>query len=53
MNLVVILQPWLALIFGVLILAVPQTLNYLVAAYLILIGLAGILSQFGGAALPT
>ncbi|MGB0084136.1 MAG: DUF3096 domain-containing protein [Rhodomicrobiaceae bacterium] len=51
MNLVT-LQPWVALIFGILILAVPQVLNYLIAAYLILIGLAGISLQFG-TAIPT
>jgi Protein of unknown function (DUF3096) len=29
---IVLLQPWIALIFGILILIVPQVLNYLVAA---------------------
>lgn len=43
----VTLQPWIALVFGVLILIVPQILNYLVAAYLILIGIAGLSAQFG------
>ncbi|WP_088348822.1 MULTISPECIES: DUF3096 domain-containing protein [Rhodomicrobium] len=46
------LQPWIALVFGVLILLVPQILNYLVAAYLILIGIAGLSAHFGGA-IPT
>jgi hypothetical protein len=41
------LQPWIALLFGILILAVPQILNYLVAAYLILVGIGGLLAQYG------
>jgi hypothetical protein len=36
------LAPLLALIFGVLILLLPKFLNYLVAIYLILIGLFGL-----------
>ena len=36
------LQPIVALIAGVLILIVPRLLNYIVAIYLILIGLLGI-----------
>jgi hypothetical protein len=44
---VVLLQPWIALIFGVLILLVPQILNYLIAGYLILIGVAGLMTQYG------
>jgi general stress protein CsbA len=44
---IVTLQPWIALIFGVLILAVPQILNYLVAGYLILIGVAGLMARYG------
>lgn len=39
----IIIQPLIALIAGVLILIVPRILNYVVAAYLILIGLAGLL----------
>jgi hypothetical protein len=39
---IVVIQPLIALIFGVLILIVPRLLNYLVAAYLILIGLVGL-----------
>ncbi|HEX3808159.1 MAG TPA: DUF3096 domain-containing protein [Rhizomicrobium sp.] len=38
----VIIQPLIALIFGVLILMVPRLLNYLVAIYLIVIGLIGL-----------
>ncbi len=35
------LEPLLALVAGVAILAVPRLLNYIVAGYLILIGLLG------------
>ena len=36
------LQPVVALVAGILILVVPRLLNYIVAAYLILIGLLGL-----------
>jgi len=36
------ISPLLALIFGILILIVPRFLNYLVAIYLILVGLIGL-----------
>ncbi len=36
------LQPIVALIAGVLILIVPRLLNYIVAVYLIVVGLLGI-----------
>lgn len=36
------LQPIIALIAGVLILIVPRLLNYIVAVYLIVIGIAGL-----------
>jgi putative Mn2+ efflux pump MntP len=39
---IVVLQPFGALIAGILILIVPRLLNYIVAIYLILIGLIGI-----------
>lgn len=39
------LTPLLSLIAGVLILLVPRLLNYIVALYLIIIGLVGL---FGG-----
>jgi hypothetical protein len=39
---VFVIQPVIALIAGVLILIMPRLLNYIVAAYLILIGLAGL-----------
>jgi hypothetical protein len=36
------LNPVVSLLFGILILIFPQFLNYLIAAYLILIGLIGL-----------
>jgi len=39
---VVAIQPLVALIAGILILLVPRLLNYVVAIYLILIGLIGL-----------
>jgi Protein of unknown function (DUF3096) len=38
-------QPLVALIAGVLILIIPRLLNYIVAVYLIVIGLIGILHR--------
>ena len=43
-----LLHPVIALIAGILILIVPRLLNYVVAIYLILIGILGILPHFGG-----
>jgi len=37
----VTLQPLVALIFGILILMMPRLLNYLIAVYLIVVGLTG------------
>jgi hypothetical protein len=42
----VMLQPLVALIAGVLILLVPRLLNYIVALYLIIVGIVGLLPQF-------
>lgn len=42
---IVVLQPIVSLVAGILILIIPRLLNYIVAIYLILIGLAGL---FGG-----
>ncbi|MGY6518446.1 MAG: DUF3096 domain-containing protein [Lysobacteraceae bacterium] len=42
------LTPLLALIAGILILIMPKLLNYIVAIYLIIIGLVGL---FGGGTL--
>jgi hypothetical protein len=39
---IITLQPLVALIFGILILILPRLLNYLIAIYLILVGLAGL-----------
>ncbi len=35
-------QPLVALIAGILILAVPRLLNYIVAIYLIIVGITGL-----------
>jgi hypothetical protein len=48
MNLTLTLGPLVSLIAGILILVVPRALSYIVAIYLILIGLLGL---FGGASL--
>jgi len=37
------LTPIISLVAGILILAMPKLLNYIVAAYLIVIGLVGLL----------
>jgi hypothetical protein len=42
MNLTMSLAPIVSLIAGILILVVPRLLNYIVAIYLILIGLLGL-----------
>ena len=39
---IVTIQPLIALVFGILILIVPRILNYLIAIYLILIGILGL-----------
>ncbi len=38
-----LVQPLIALIAGILILIIPRLLNYIVAIYLIIIGLSGLL----------
>ena len=43
MNLHLSLAPLLALLAGILILAIPKLLNFIVAIYLIAIGLVGLL----------
>jgi hypothetical protein len=48
MNLSISIGPVAALIAGILILVVPRLLNYIVAIYLILIGVVGL---FGGGGL--
>jgi Protein of unknown function (DUF3096) len=41
-----VFTPWIALIAGVSILIVPRLLNYIVAIYLILIGVIGLMARF-------
>jgi hypothetical protein len=43
MNFNLLLTPLVSLIAGILILVIPRLLNFIVAVYLILIGLIGIL----------
>ncbi len=45
MNMTLAIGPLVALIAGILILVVPRLLNFIVAIYLIVIGLLGL---FGG-----
>ena len=42
------LSPLIALIAGVLILIMPRLLNYIVAVYLIIVGLLGLVPQLAG-----
>lgn len=42
MNMTLIITPLISLIAGILILVVPRLLNYIVAIYLIIIGLVGL-----------
>ena len=46
MDITVSLAPLIALIAGVLILVMPKLLNYIVAIYLIIIGILGLLGRF-------
>ncbi len=48
MNLHLTIEPLVSLIAGILILVVPRLLNYIVAVYLIIMGLLGL---FGSGAL--
>lgn len=43
MNITLSLAPLVSLIAGILILVIPRLLNYIVAGYLIVIGLIGLL----------
>jgi hypothetical protein len=45
----VALTPLISLIAGILILIMPRLLNYIVAVYLIVIGIVGL---FGGVSVP-
>ncbi|HVO02575.1 MAG TPA: DUF3096 domain-containing protein [Candidatus Cybelea sp.] len=46
MGHIYVVQPLIALIAGILILIVPRILNYVVALYLIVVGLIGLLTAF-------
>jgi len=39
---IIAIQPLVTLLFGILILILPRLLNYLIAIYLILVGLVGL-----------
>jgi hypothetical protein len=41
-----LVQPLIALIAGILILIVPRILNYVVALYLIIVGVVGLFGAF-------
>lgn len=43
MQMYIALQPLVALIAGILILLIPRLLNYIVAIYLIVIGILGLI----------
>jgi hypothetical protein len=47
MSLPLALTPIVSLLAGILILAVPRMLNYIVAIYLIVVGLIGLLGAGG------
>ena len=39
---IIMIQPLIALLFGILILILPRLLNYLIAIYLIFVGMVGL-----------
>lgn len=47
MNLNLTLTPLISLLAGILILAMPRLLNYIVAIYLIVVGLIGLFGVAG------
>ncbi len=47
MNITLGLAPLISLIAGILILVIPRLLNYIVAIYLIIIGLMGLFGASG------
>ena len=47
MNIHLTAEPLIALIAGILILLVPRLLNYVIALYLIIIGVVGIIGVNG------
>ena len=53
MQTLVFIQPLVALIAGIVILLMPRLLNYIVAIYLILVGISGLWPQLmNGSVLP-
>ena len=48
MNMNLSIAPLVALLAGILILVMPRLLNYIVAIYLIIIGLLGLFGGSGG-----
>lgn len=48
MNIQLSLAPIIALLAGILILVQPRLLNYIVAVYLIIIGVLGLVGAGGG-----
>ena len=50
---VVTIQPLVALIFGILILIIPRLLNYLIAIYLIVVGVVGLWPQLFATSIAT
>lgn len=51
MNIHLGLAPLMSLLAGILILAMPRLLNYIVAIYLIVIGLIGLIGMSGAGTL--
>ena len=49
---IVVLQPLVALIAGILILIIPRLLNYIVAIYLIIFGILGLWPGLLGGSTP-
>lgn len=47
MDNMLVIQPLIALVAGILILIMPRVLNYVVAIYLIVIGVLGLWPQLG------
>jgi len=47
MDNMLVIQPLIALIAGILILIMPRLLNYVVAIYLVVIGVLGLWPQLG------
>lgn len=53
MQNIIIIQPLVALLTGLLILFIPKVLNFAVAAFLIIFGLIGLMAHMGvGGVMP-